>query len=74
VSDTLELYRVKDIETRQPFLIDCGGIENVQLNTSDTSPVRFSSEAMPASCRLGDKVGTKSKRFVAKRRSRNRRE
>src|SRR5205807_4321178 len=37
VMDTLELYRVKDIETRQPFLYRLCGIENVQLNTSDTS-------------------------------------
>ena len=31
VTDTLELYRVKDIETRQPFLYRLGGVENVQL-------------------------------------------
>src|SRR6266536_1047691 len=37
VAETLELYRVKDIETRQPFLYRLCGIENVQLNTSDTS-------------------------------------
>ena len=36
-TDTLELYRVKDIETRQPFLSRLVGVENVQLNTSDTS-------------------------------------
>src|SRR5437660_5024329 len=30
VTDTLELYRVKDIETRQPFLSRLVGIENVQ--------------------------------------------
>ena len=38
-TDTLELYRVKDLETRQPFLYRLVGIENVQLNTS-TSPRR----------------------------------
>ena len=37
VTDTLEFYRVKDIERRQPFLYRLCGIENVQLNTSDTS-------------------------------------
>src|SRR2546430_7221231 len=37
VTDTLELYRVKDIETRQPFLYRMFGVENVQMNTSDTS-------------------------------------
>src|SRR6202795_3418094 len=34
VTDTLELYRVKDIETRQPFLYRMFGVENVQMNTS----------------------------------------
>src|SRR5437773_11744542 len=37
VTDTLELYRVKDIETRQPFFYRVVGVENVQMNTSDTS-------------------------------------
>ena len=37
VTETLELYRVKDIETRQPFLSRLAGVENVQMNTSDTS-------------------------------------
>jgi uncharacterized membrane protein YdbT with pleckstrin-like domain len=37
VTDTLELYRVKDLETRQPFLYRMFGVENVQMNTSDTS-------------------------------------
>src|SRR5467141_4875887 len=37
VTDTLELYRVKEIETRQPFLYRLCAIENVQLKTSDTS-------------------------------------
>jgi uncharacterized membrane protein YdbT with pleckstrin-like domain len=35
VTETLELYRVKDIETRQPFLSRLAGVENVQMNTSD---------------------------------------
>ncbi|HEV3147979.1 MAG TPA: PH domain-containing protein, partial [Chthoniobacterales bacterium] len=34
VTDTLELYRVKDLETRQPFLYRMFGVENVQMNTS----------------------------------------
>src|SRR5262249_17738824 len=37
VTETLELYRVKDIETRQPFLSRLVGVENVQMNTSDAS-------------------------------------
>ena len=56
VTDTLELYRVKDIETRQPFLYRLCGIENVQLNTSDTSSPVVSIEAIPHRVGLGDKV------------------
>ena len=37
VTDTLEFYRVKDIETQQPFLYRLCRIENVQLTTSDAS-------------------------------------
>ena len=56
VTDTLELYRVKDIETRQPFLYRMVGIENVEMNTSDaSSPVVFI-EAVPSSVGLADKI------------------
>src|SRR5262249_25104366 len=37
VTDTVELYRVKDLEVRQPFLYRIAGIENLQVNTSDAS-------------------------------------
>lgn len=56
VTDTLELYRVKDIETRQPFLYRVVGVENVQLNTSDTSSPFIFIEAIPSSVGLGDKI------------------
>lgn len=56
VTDTLELYRVKDIETRQPFLYRLCGIENVQLNTSDTSSPFVPIEAIPHHVALGDKI------------------
>jgi membrane protein YdbS with pleckstrin-like domain len=56
VTDTLELYRVKDIETRQPFFYRVFGVENVQLNTSDaTTPFVFI-EAIPRSVGLADKI------------------
>src|ERR1700676_3210389 len=35
VTDTLELYRVKDIEVRQPFLYRRFGLENIHVQTSD---------------------------------------
>ena len=40
VTETLELYRVKDIEILQPFIYRIVGLENIKVNTSDlTSPV-----------------------------------
>lgn len=56
VTDTLELYRVKDIETRQPFLYRVCGLENVQLNTSDASSPFVLIQAIPHHVGLGDKI------------------
>lgn len=56
VTETLELYRVKDIETRQPFLCRLAGVENVQMNTSDTSSPLVLIEAVPTSVGLADKL------------------
>ena len=56
VTDTLELYRVKDIETRQPFFYRTFGVENVQLNTSDTSSPFIFIQAIPGTIALGDKI------------------
>jgi membrane protein YdbS with pleckstrin-like domain len=56
VTDTLELYRVKDIETRQPFLYRMVGVENVQMNTSDTSSPFIFIEGIPSTVGLADKI------------------
>jgi membrane protein YdbS with pleckstrin-like domain len=56
VTDTLEFYRIKDIERRQPFLYRLCGIENVQLNTSDTSSPLVIIEAIPHEVGLSDKI------------------
>src|SRR5438270_6833668 len=56
VTDTLELYRVKDIERQQPFLYRLSAIENVQLNTSDTSSPLVIIEAIPHRVELADKI------------------
>ena len=56
VTDTLELYRVKDLETRQPFLYRTFGVENVQLNTSDASSPFIFIDAIPRTIGLGDKI------------------
>src|SRR6476646_2502283 len=56
VTDTLELYRVKDIETRQPFFSRFVGIENVQMTTSDASSPSVLIEAVPSNVRFADKL------------------
>ena len=56
VTDTLELYRVKDLETQQPFLYRLVGLETVQINTSDlTTPFVFV-DAIAAEVKFGDKL------------------
>jgi membrane protein YdbS with pleckstrin-like domain len=55
-TDTLEFYRVKDIERQQPFLYRLCGIENVQLNTSDTSSPLVIIEAVSQSIGLADVI------------------
>src|SRR5438132_6328763 len=52
VTDTLELYRIKDLETRQPFLYRTFGVENVQLNTSDASSPFVFIDAIPCTSGL----------------------
>lgn len=56
VTDTLEFYRIKDIERQQPFLYRLCGIENVQLNTSDTSSPLVVIEAVPRAAGLADSI------------------
>ena len=56
VIDTLELYRVKDLEKRQPFLYRLVGVENVALNTSDASSPFILIEAISSSVGLPDKI------------------
>jgi uncharacterized membrane protein YdbT with pleckstrin-like domain len=56
MTDTLELYRVKDLETRQPFLYRFVGIENIQVNTSDVSSPFILIAAIPSTVALADKI------------------
>jgi len=56
ITETLELYRVKDIETRQSFFSRLVGIENVQMNTSDASSPFVLIEAVPSSVGFADKL------------------
>ena len=56
VTDTLEFYRIKDIESQQPFLYRLCGIENVRLNTSDASSPLAIIEAVPRHAGLADLI------------------
>ena len=56
VTETLELYRVKDLEILQPFWSRLLGLENIKVNTSDmTTPVVFL-EGIPRDVGLADKL------------------
>ena len=56
ITDTLELYRVKDIETRQPFFLRLVGLEDVHLQTSDASSPVVIVSAVPSSVGFADKA------------------
>ena len=56
VTETLELYRVKDIETRQPFFSRLVGVENVQMTTTDASSPLVLIEAVPSNVGFADKL------------------
>src|SRR5258705_3437827 len=56
VTETLELYRVKDIEVRQPFIYRMLGVENIQVNTSDLSSPVILLDAIPKAVGLADKL------------------
>jgi uncharacterized membrane protein YdbT with pleckstrin-like domain len=56
VTETLELYRVKDLEILQPFWSRLLGLENIKVNTSDmTTPVVLL-EGIPKEIGLADKL------------------
>jgi uncharacterized membrane protein YdbT with pleckstrin-like domain len=55
-TNTLELYRVKDLETRQPFLDRMFKVENIAINTSDASSPFILLEAIPSAVSLADKM------------------
>jgi len=56
ITNTLELYRVKDIELSQPFLYRMFHVENIAVTTSDSSSPFILLEAIPASVSFADKI------------------
>jgi len=55
-TSTVELYRVKDIEVRQPFIYRMLGVENIHLTTSDASSPSLDFDAIPITVGLPDKL------------------
>ena len=56
ITHTLELYRVKDLETRQPFWQRVFRVENIHINTSDISTPFVLIDSIPQKVVLGDKI------------------
>ncbi len=55
-TSTVELYRVKDIEVRQPFWYRILGLENMQVTTSDISSPSLLFDAIEVTAGLPDKL------------------
>ena len=53
--DTLELYRVRDLQVTQPFWIRLFGLENIHLMTADTSSPRIILDCVAKDLALPDK-------------------
>jgi membrane protein YdbS with pleckstrin-like domain len=56
VTESLELYRVKDIEVVQPFIYRIVGLENIKVNTSDLSSPVILIDGISQSVGLPDKL------------------
>lgn len=55
-TDTLELYRVRDLRVTQPFWLRLFNLENIELTTTDESTPLLVIDYMPASVGLADKL------------------
>lgn len=53
-TDSLELYRVRDIRVTQPFLLRFFALENIEMTTSDESSPLVVIDCIPQSVKLGD--------------------
>ncbi|MCE9609829.1 MAG: PH domain-containing protein [Chthoniobacter sp.] len=54
-TDTLELYRVRDLQVTQPFWIRLFGLENIHLMTADTSSPCIIIDCVPKALGLASK-------------------
>lgn len=56
--DTLELYRVRDMQVTAPFIPRLFGLQNIHLLTADTSTPSVVIDHIPAALALADKFRT----------------
>ena len=54
-TETLELYRVRDLQVSQPFLLRLFGLQNLTLLTSDPSTPQIVVDYIPTELGLADK-------------------
>ena len=54
VNDSLELYRIRDLRSEQPFWLRMFGLENIHLVTTDASTPALTLDYMPVSAQLRD--------------------
>ncbi len=57
-TDTLELYRVRDLQVTQPFWIRLFGLENIHMITADTSTPVVILDCVPKDLGLPDQFRT----------------
>ena len=55
-TDSLELYRVKDLRILQPFRLRLCGLENIELTTSDHTTPTVVIDHIPSSLHLASQV------------------
>ena len=53
-TETLELYRVRDLQVDEPFTLRLLGLQNIRLITSDSSTPQLLLPALPAGAALRD--------------------
>lgn len=54
-TETLELYRVRDLQVEEPFTLRLVGLQNIRLITTDSSTPQLVLPALPAGAALRDK-------------------
>ena len=69
-ASTVELYRVKDIEVRQPFWYRMLGLENMQVTTSDVSSPSLLFDAIEVTAGLPDKLRNQVEKIRVQKRVR----